>query len=81
VSQRLGFLEERGELTISDPEVVDPDRGIDEDHAGVVRRLGIALKAGSRQSGEAPSTLTLDHARREVHPSSAAWRSSWASSV
>jgi len=47
VSQHLGFLEKRGELRISDPEVVDPDRGVDEDHADVVRRLGIALKAGS----------------------------------
>ena len=47
VSQHLGFVEKRGELRISDPEVVHPDRGVDEDHADVVRRLGIALKAGS----------------------------------
>ena len=47
VSQHLGFLEEHGEPRISDPEVVDPDRGVDEDHADVVRRLGIGLKAGS----------------------------------
>jgi len=53
VSQHLGFLEEHGELRISDPEVVDPDRGVDEDHADVVRRLGIALKAGSLPASRA----------------------------
>src|SRR5664280_2768216 len=47
VSQYLGFLEERGELRISVAEVVDPDRGVNEDHADVVRRRGIALKVGS----------------------------------
>jgi len=35
-----------GELRISDPEVVAPDRGLDKDHLDVVHRLGIALKAG-----------------------------------
>jgi hypothetical protein len=53
VSQHLGFLEEHSELRISDPEVVDPDRGVDEDHADVVRRLGIALKAGSLPASRA----------------------------
>jgi len=53
VSQHLGFLEEHGEPRISDPEVVDPDRGVDEDHAGVVRRLGIALKEGSLPASRA----------------------------
>jgi len=33
--------------------VVDPARGVDEDHADVVRRLGIALKAGSLPASRA----------------------------
>jgi hypothetical protein len=53
VSQHLGFLEEHGELRISDPEVVDPDRGVNEDHEDFVRRLGIALKAGSLPASRA----------------------------
>jgi len=53
LSQHLGFLEEHGELRISAPEVVDPDRGVDQDHADVVRRLGIALKAGSLPASRA----------------------------
>jgi hypothetical protein len=53
VSQHLGFLEEHAELRISDPEVVDPHRGVDEAHAEVVRRLGIALKAGSLPASRA----------------------------
>jgi hypothetical protein len=40
-------LQEGAKLWVADAQVVDPNRGVDEDHRGVVCRLGTASSVGS----------------------------------
>lgn len=47
VDQHMTVLQKRGEFWVADLQMIDPDRGVDQDHAGAVCRLGIAFTSGS----------------------------------
>src|SRR5680860_1837794 len=40
-------LEQPGKRRMSDSQMVDPDRGVDEDHEGSLRRLGTSTSSGA----------------------------------
>ena len=47
MGQHVPVLQEGAKLWVADAQVVDPNRGVDEDHRGVVCRLGTASSVGS----------------------------------
>src|SRR5271170_4022532 len=47
VGEHLPVLQAAAKLWVADPQVVDPNRGVDKDHRGVVCRLGTASSVGS----------------------------------
>ena len=47
VPEHLAVAQQRREYRAGRPQVIDPDRRVDEDHAGFGRRRGILFRSGS----------------------------------
>src|ERR1700712_2291010 len=67
MGHHMAVLEKDSEVWVADSQMIDPDRGVDQDHAGVCR-LGIAFTPGS---------LPASWARRRALSRSINARSAW----